>query len=141
MRDARTFDVMALDSGEPLGYFDSILFGMQTIGVAGGGRPLEELLRRLRNCLNPGGELIVDSSELRDAWEGNDEDTSPTRGEIVLSTRYRAWRGEPFPWVYLGESDLAAVAGRAGYEFETLGRVERGEYLAVLRPTDLSIET
>jgi len=136
VRDAHTFDVMTLDSEDPLGRFDTILFGMQTIGVAGGVVPLEKLLTRLRNCLAPDGELIVDSSELREAWEGDESDRSPSRGEIVLSTRYRGWRGESFPWVYFAEADLADIAARAGFEMETLGSVESGEYLAVLRRGD-----
>jgi SAM-dependent methyltransferase len=134
--DARRFDVMKLDSEEQLGRFDTIFFGMQTIGVAGGIGPLENFLRRLGNCLETGGELIVDSSALREAWEGDEGDASPSRGEIVLSMRYRGWRGENFPWVYLAEADLADVAARAGFEMETLGSVESGEYLAVLRRGD-----
>jgi len=136
VRDARTFDVMTLDSESQLGCFDTILFGMQTIGVAGGVAPLGRLLTRLRNCLVPGGELIVDSSALREAWEGDEKDGSPSRGEIVLSMRYRGLRGECFPWVYLAEGDLADVAAGAGFEMEMLGSVESGEYLAVLRRDD-----
>jgi len=133
--DARTVDVMTLDDAAPLGRFDTILFGMQTIGVAGGIAPLGRLLERLGHSLEPGGELLVDSSALREPWEGDESDESPERGEIVLSMRYRGWRGEPFPWVYLAESDMAAVAIAAGFEMETLGRVESGEYLAALRRT------
>jgi hypothetical protein len=135
VRDARTIDVMSLDSAEPLGRFDSIFFGMQTIGVAGGVVPLGQLLRRLRNCLEPAGQIIVDSSALREPWEGDEEDRSPSRGEIVLSMRYRGWRGAPFPWVYLAEADMADIAADAGFEMETMGSVESGEYLAVLRVT------
>jgi SAM-dependent methyltransferase len=131
--DARTFDVMQLDSAEPLGSFDTIFFGMQTIGVAGGVKALGRLLERLGHCLLPGGEILADSSALREAWEGDDSDVSPTRGEIVLSTRYRGWRGAAFPWVYLAEADLDAVARTAGFEMETLGRIESGEYLAAMR--------
>jgi SAM-dependent methyltransferase len=133
VRDARTFDVMSLDSAEPLGRFDSIFFGMQTIGVAGGVTPLRKLLTRLRYCLEPAGEIIVDSSALREPWQGDEEDQSPSRGEIVLSTRYRGWRGAPFPWVYLAEPDLADIAAAAGFEMETVGSVDSGEYLAILR--------
>jgi SAM-dependent methyltransferase len=134
VRDARVFDIMTLHSGESLGRFDSIFFGMQTIGVAGGLAPLEELLRRLKCCLVPGGELVVDSSDLREPWEGDRVDRTPTRGEIVLSTRYRGLRGNPFPWLYLAEEDLAHSARNAGYEMDLLARVEGGEYLAALRP-------
>ena len=142
VRDVRELDVMSLaartGSGgtaleESLGRFDTIFFGMQTVGVAGGVMPLRRLLAGLQRFLQPGGAVIADSSELRDAWDGDDADRSPTRGEIVLETRYRGLRGEPFPWVYMAEEDLAVVAREAGFELETLGRVASGEYLVLLR--------
>ena len=136
--DARVFDVMQLGMNaahgvETLGRFDTLLFGMQTIGVAGGVGALSRLLERLEGLLEPGGELLVDSSALREAWEGDGSDRRPERGEIVLQTRYRGLRGEPFPWLYLGEADLVQVAREAGYATEILGRVDGGEYLASLR--------
>ena len=131
--DVRCVDVMRIDEEEALGSFDTLLFGMQTIGVAGGVETLRKLLVRLRSCLAEGGQLLVDSSALREPWEGDQSDDSPQRGEIVLSTRYRGWRGEAFPWLYLAESDLREVAVAAGYEMETLAHVEGGEYLASLR--------
>ena len=54
-------------------------------------------------------------------------------GEIVLSTRYRGWMGEPFPWLYLGAGDLEQVAQRSGFVSEILGAVDTGEFLAALR--------
>ena len=93
---------------------------------------LPRLLRRLKGCLAPGGQLLADSSALRQAWDDDEADRSAERGEIVLSTRYRGWRGEPFPWLYLAESDLRDVAHEAGFAMRTLGRVETGEYLACL---------
>lgn len=133
VREAHLFDVMKLDGAAPFGRFDTLLFGMQTVGVAGGVAPLIRLLERLRDVLAPGGEILVDSSELRDPWEGDATDRSPERGEIVLSTRYRGWVGEPFPWLYLGPRDLEAVAEAAGFTCEILGEVEGGEFLAALR--------
>ena len=137
VRDPRCVDVLRIGPDAPLGRFDTIFFGMQTIGVAGGIEPLARLLERLRPSLAPGGEILADSSALREPWEGDASDRSASRGEIVLSMRYRGWRGEPFPWLYVGESDLAEVAERAGYAMETLGRVgeeEGAEFLASLRP-------
>ncbi|MCA9502954.1 MAG: class I SAM-dependent methyltransferase [Spirochaetaceae bacterium] len=134
VRDARTLDVMRLEADASLGRFDTILFGMQTIGVAGGTLALERLLGRLRHRLEPGGGILADSSALREPWEGDATDRSASRGEIVLSTRYRGWRGEPFPWLYLAEEDLCEVAGRAGFGMETLARAPDGEFLALLQP-------
>lgn len=140
VHDARELDVMTLAGGASeeiaaaLGRFDTIFFGMQTLGVAGGVLPLGRLLAGLRRLLLPGGAVIADSSELRVAWKGDETDRSPKRGEIVLSTRYRGLRGEPFPWLYLAEEDLALISREAGFELETLGHVSSGEYLVALRP-------
>jgi len=141
VRDARELDVLSLldAQGEAraqaeLGRFDTIFFGMQTIGVAGGVRPLAALLAGLRALLLPGGVVIADSSELRVPWEGDASDRSPARGEIVLAMRYRGLSGDPFPWLYLAEDDLAAVAREADYAVENLGRVAGGEYLVALHP-------
>lgn len=131
VRDARLFDIMKLDSDSMLGRFDTLLFGMQTIGVAGGVATLERLLKRIESCLSPGAQILVDSSALREPWEGV-SDGSPESGEIVLSMRYRGMRGEPFPWLYLSEPHLREVAARAGYTAERLAAVDSGEYLLAL---------
>lgn len=130
--DARVFDVLDLGLHAPLGQFDTIFFGMQTIGVAGGVAALGTMLKRLRGSLLPGGSIIADSSALREAWDGEVTDQTAARGEIVLSTRYRGWRGAPFPWLYLAESDFCAVAEGAGFRVERLGAVPGGEYLLAL---------
>jgi SAM-dependent methyltransferase len=137
VKEVHLFDVMRLDSEDILGRFDTILFGMQTIGVAGGATTLSKLLERIQACLAPGGEMLVDSSALREPWEGEAEDRSVEAGEIVLSTRYRGWFGEPFPWLYLSPQHLAETAAVAGLEAEILGEVEGGEFLSALsRATD-----
>lgn len=147
VREARVVDVMALvgagGEGDALGRFDTILFGMQTIGVAGSRAGLRALLVGLRSLLRPGGCILADSSALRFAWEGDTAQRDPRDdvresgaiedGVIVLETRYGRMRGEPFAWLYLAEDDLAHAAREAGYAMETLGRVEGGEYLAALR--------
>lgn len=133
VRDARTLDVTRLEAIEGLGRFDTLLFGMQTIGLAGGVEALARLLERWTGLLAEGGEMLVDSSALREAWEGDASDRSAEAGEIVLSTRYRAQFGEPFPWLYVGASDLAAIGARAGLATTVLGEVEGGEFLAALR--------
>jgi len=147
--DARVLDVLEIDDPESLGLFDTIFFGMQTIGVTGDVETLVWLLDRLRTLLRPGGRILADSSELREAWrereaevaEPVDDRAGAVPGEIVLSTRYRGWRGEPFRWLYLGESLFADVATRAGYTLEILGRIEAGEYLAALTPAAAASST
>jgi len=113
--------------------FDTIFFGMQTIGVAGGVSQLGRMLTRIKNSLAPDGIMLVDSSALREAWEGDALDASPRAGEIVLSTRYRGQFGAPFPWLYIGAEHLQEIASGAGLETEILETVDGGEFLAALR--------
>lgn len=139
VRDARVLDVMTVGSAGPddeLGRFDTLLFGMQTIGVAGSAAALHGLLVRLRTRLAPGGCILADSSALRIPWEGRPPSRDATDGEIVLATRYGRLRGAPFAWVYLDEAVLAEIARAAGFTVESLGRVEGGEYLVSLRAGD-----
>lgn len=135
VRDARLFDVLDLSMEAPLGKFDTIFFGMQTLGVAGGVGALGTMLTRLRASLSPNGKIVADSSALREAWDGEVADTSASRGEIVLSTRYRGWRGEPFPWLYLSETHLREVAEEVGFKVETLVEDPGGEFLVEMRPS------
>jgi SAM-dependent methyltransferase len=112
-----------------LGEFDTLLFGMQSIGVAGSRFGLERLLLSLRGQLREGGQLLIDSSSPLDdeVWPGGVV-------EVIAQLRYRGLRGEPFPWLYVSETILAEVAGDLGYAFELLERRSGGarEYLARL---------
>jgi len=133
VRDARVCDVMALAAGAT-GRGPRAASGTDDAGGAGGVVPLRALLAGLAGRLRPGGRVLADSSALRVPWEGDLRDDSAARGEIVLSTRYAGLQGEWFPWLYLAEADLAAVAAEAGLACRVLGRVAGGEYLAALRP-------
>jgi len=112
-----------------LGAFDSVLFGMQSIGMAGSRFGLERLLISLRDHLRPGAQLLVDSSSPLDdeAWPGGVV-------EVIARLRYRNLRGEPFAWLYVSEETLERVADDVGYAFEMLTRRDGGarEYLARL---------
>ncbi len=157
VRDARVVDVWSLVSGEAnapdLGAFDTILFGMQTIGLTGHVDALVALLRGLQrrtDLLRPGGRVLLDSSApsgpgfaQRVECVTPGDPAAPVRdeacaGETVVSFAYRGARGRPFEWIYLGAEALAALAGEAGLETEILVRLDDSlEYAARLtRPSD-----
>lgn len=129
VRHAICGDVFALDALE-LGRFDTILLLMQSIGIAGSRLGVERLLEQLRGALQPGGQLLLDSSPLRI----DDEDEPPQEpGEVEVRFDYRNLRGRPFPWIYLAEPELEAIARALGWGFEVLERqLPDGEYLARL---------
>jgi len=125
VHDARLQDVFGLSEVPEIGRFDTIVFLMQSIGIAGTLFGLESLLGRLRDSLRPGGCLLLDSSPL--------QGTSRS-AEVTVSFEYRNLRGQPFPWLYVAESDLEEIARARGWEARILLRADAGEYLARLEP-------
>jgi SAM-dependent methyltransferase len=122
-------DVFALEPLD-LGGFDTILFGMQSIGIAGSCFGLERMLISLRPHLRAGGQILADSSPPMD------ETGTGGAAELSVRFRYRNLRGAPFPWIYLSETRLREIAGGVGFDFELLARRGGGarEYLARLSP-------
>lgn len=164
VRDPRRLDVWDLVAGAGAGgeRFDTILFGMQSIGIVGTVAGLDEMLRGLHALLEPGGQILLDSSapvgsdfealftfeaETRSEQVGDEapavsmapaSDQVPgdrLAGEAEVAFAYRNWRGRFFPWLYLGASALAFAAARRDFRCEVIARAtDSPEYLAVLEP-------
>jgi SAM-dependent methyltransferase len=142
--------------------FDTVLFGMQSIGIVGSLAGLDEMLKGLQPLLAPAGQVLLDSSAPVDAdfealftFEADgsiDEAETPgapiglagvppdrLAGEALVSFSYLNWRGRFFPWLYLGSSALSHAAGRQGMRCDVLARADESpEYLARLEPAGRS---
>ncbi len=156
VRDARHVDVWSLldeAHGPDLGAFDTLLFGMQTIGLTGRVDALVALLRGLQQrpgLLRRGGRIVLDSSA--PTGPGFDQrvecavpadpsapiEDAALAGETRVSFGYRGARGAPFEWIYVGAEALVALGHEAGLETRILARLgESPEYAACLtRPGD-----
>jgi len=137
--DPRCIDVFHLEAGDA-GGFDTVLLLMQSIGIAGTRLGFESLLGKVRACLRPGGQVLLDSSalqgELGVAVEG-DAARGRGPGEVEVRFHYRNLRGRAFPWLYLSEEQLAEWAAAVGWRCEILQRADdTPEYLARLVPSD-----
>jgi SAM-dependent methyltransferase len=130
VNQARVADVFSIGGERDLGGFDTVLFLMQSIGIAGSLFGLEQLLDLLRPLVRPGGQLLLDSSPLLRV-PGDSSDLSEG---IDVSFAYEGYRGKSFSWLYLDETMLGEVAIRRGWNMEILGRTSASEYLARLRP-------
>ena len=130
VNQAHVADVFSIGGERDLGGFDTVLFLMQSIGIAGSLFGLEQLLDLLRPLVRPGGQLLLDSSPLLRV-PGDSSDLSEG---IDVSFAYEGYRGESFSWLYLDERMLGEVAIRRGWNLEILGRTSAAEYLARLRP-------
>jgi SAM-dependent methyltransferase len=138
---ARGSQLGMTDTGQSVhpGVFDTVLFGMQTIGLTGTLDGLERMLRGLAGSpglLAPGGCVVLDSSAPvgRAGFARRIECVDPEAltepvsdetlaGETDVTFSYRGLRGREFEWIYIGASALRTVAAGCGFETEVVARL------------------
>ncbi|MDH3699040.1 MAG: methyltransferase domain-containing protein [Flavobacteriaceae bacterium] len=118
--------------------FDTVYMLMNGIGVAGSLRQLDSLLLHLKKIVKPGGQIILDSSDIRYMFD-LDQNGSPIRsneegyyGDILFSLYYDGEYEPPFPWVYVDYQSLAKVAVNCGLTPEKVIDGPHFDYLARL---------
>lgn len=122
--------------------FDTLLLLMNGIGIAGDLEGLERMLEYLKKLLRPGGQILLESSDILYMFE--DEDGSfmldlnaGYYGEVLYNMRYREQQTGKFKWLFIDPAILEDYATAHGYTFEHLYEGEYGNYLArlVLQPS------
>ncbi len=117
--------------------FDTILMAMNGIGIVGKIERLPEFFMRLKQILAPGGQVLLDSSDIRYVFENEDgsldiDPDSGYYGEIDYRMQYRGIRGETFDWLYIDFDTLSTYAGQYGFRCEKCIDGEHYDYLARL---------
>lgn len=117
--------------------FDTLLFAMNGIGIVGKIENLGAFFRSARRLLAPGGQLLLDSSDISyiftDDDGGMDIDLAAGYyGEIDYTMRYKNIKGEPFDWLYIDFDTLAMYAEEHGFKCEKCIDGEHYDYLARL---------
>jgi SAM-dependent methyltransferase len=117
--------------------FDTILLLMNGLGMAETLPGLERVFKHAARLLNPGGCILLESTDLMYMFE--EEDGSyllPMQeryyGEISYQLEYRGRKGRPFPWLFADFDNMAEAALRCGFEVELLYSGESHNYLAKL---------
>lgn len=117
--------------------FDTILLAMNGIGIVGKIERLETFFRSAKRLLNPGGQILLDSSDIRYVFM--DEDGSMEinlaagyYGEVDYKMRYRNTTGEPFDWLYIDFDTLSMYANEHGFDCVKKIDGEHYDYLAQL---------
>jgi len=116
--------------------FDTILLLMNGTGIAGTLAGLDVLLHHLRTLLNPGGQILIDSSDLIYLYEQEDGsaviDISAENyyGELVFQTEYKDWISEPFPWLYVDQNNLEHAIEKNKLKLNKVFRGKHYDYLA-----------
>lgn len=118
--------------------FDTILMLMNGSGIIGKLENMGAFFAKMKQLLNPGGCIYMDSSDLRYLFE--DEDGSflvdlaaGYYGEIDFRMQYKQIKGEPFDWLYVDFQTLSYYAAENGFKAELVKEGEHYDYLACLK--------
>jgi SAM-dependent methyltransferase len=117
--------------------FDTLLLLMNGIGIAGDLQGLEQLLEHAKTLLNPGGQILLESSDILYMFEEEDGSVlldlnAGYYGEVRYNMRYKDHETGEFKWLFIDPAILEDYATTLGYTFELLYEGEYGNYLARL---------
>jgi len=116
--------------------FDTILLLMNGTGIAGSLSGLEVLLHHLKTLLNPGGQILIDSSDLIYLFEEEDGsaliDISASKyyGELTFQTEYKNWVSQPFSWLYADLNNLENAIEKNQLKLKKVFKGQHYDYLA-----------
>ncbi len=117
------------------GGFDTILLMMNGTGIAGKIENLPALFQRLKALLNPGGHILIDSSDLKYIYENEDGSfdinlNGAYYGEVDYQMIYKDVKGDRFDWLYVDFPLLKSIAETCGLHGELVAEGEHYDYLA-----------
>lgn len=117
--------------------FDTVLMLMNGTGIIGTLDNIGKYFARLKQILNPGGKVLIDSSDLRYLFEEEDGSlmidlADDYYGQLDYQMEYKGILGEPFDWLYLDFQTLAYYAEENGFKAELISEGEHYDYLAAL---------
>ena len=115
--------------------FDTILLLMNGTGIAGKIENLPALFNRLKALLNKGGQILIDSSDLKYIYENEDGSfdinlNGAYYGEVDYQMIYKDIKGDSFDWLYVDFPLLKSIAESCGLQGELVAEGEHYDYLA-----------
>jgi len=114
--------------------FDTLLLLMNGIGLCGSIDGLNALLTHLKGILEPGGQIIFDSSDISYLYEDEENIIKPNGyyGEVSFQYEYKQMSGEWFKWLYIDKDYLFKIAQQLDFRAEILFEDDNDQYLVRL---------
>ena len=113
--------------------YDSLLLLMNGIGLSGTLDGFRLFLRHAATLINPGGQLIFDSSDVAYVYKNHFPDLTGYYGEIAYRYQYKGKKTGWFKWLYIDRYTLSAVALAEGWRDDFITEDENGQYLVRLQ--------
>ena len=113
--------------------FDTLLMLMNGIGICGTIDGLNYFFQYARQILNPGGQILADSTDLcamhtRLPLMADSEEIYYGETEFVMS--YKAITSDPFDWLYIDYATLSFYAEFHGWKCRQVTKTLDGKFLA-----------
>lgn len=136
-RGVKDAECVNLFDSQLQGKYDTLLLLMNGTGIAGKLNRLSMLLNRLKELLAEGGQILIDSSDLKYIYENEDGSmdidlNAPYYGEVDYQMQYKNVKGEPFDWLYTDPMLLASISKQCGLNCEIVEEGENYDFLARL---------
>ena len=117
--------------------FDTLLMLMNGIGFTKNFDGLTTFLEMAKKLLKPGGQIILDSSDLLYLYEEEDGSyainlNEEYYGEVVYQIEYMGVKGKPFEWLYVDFDNLSLYAEQTGFSCKKIFEDSHYNYLARL---------
>lgn len=134
VKDARAVDLYDERMTET---FDTILLLMNGSGIIGNIEGMERFFLRMKQLLNPGGCIYMDSSDLKYLFEEEDgsyliDIAGDYYGLVDFQMQYKQVKGAPFDWLYIDFDTLSYYAKQYGFTAQIVCEGEHYDYLAKL---------
>ena len=133
IKDARQLNLLELRNEK----FDTILLLMNGAGLFQKLEYVSIYLQHLKSLLAPGGQIIIDSSDLQYMYDRGEEGgiwipADRYYGELEFIIKYKGQVSGAFDWLYIDENIFESASLNEGLKFKIKGRGENFEYLARL---------
>lgn len=115
--------------------FDTLLFLMNGLGISGTVEALPNFLNKAKSLLNEGGQILLDSSDIKYMFEAEDgavwmDLNSKYYGEVTYQMEYKDSVTDEFDWLFIDYEKLRTLAASVDLKTELLFEDEHHQYLA-----------
>lgn len=117
--------------------YDTLLFLMNGVGIAGTLDGLNQFLLKAKSLLNDGGQILLDSSDISYMFQEEDGSmwmdlNSSYYGEVSYQMKYKDLLTDKFDWLFVDFETLKIKAAAVGFKTSLVLQGSNEDYLARL---------
>lgn len=117
--------------------YDTLLFLMNGVGIAGKLDQLPKFLQKAKSLLNDGGQILLDSSDIKYMFKEEDGSmwvdlNASYYGEVNYQMEYKEFISDKFDWLFVDFEKLKAAAITVNLKTELIFEDEYDQYLVKL---------